>query len=377
MTKDETIEINLKFFKKYLLKNSYVFGFSIAALIIFLSYLIVSLNISIGNLTSSYYFIFFRIFPSWFFIFLTVMFVFSAVLAYHEKHFLMFLPILFWLLISSAYIRTQNIPQLKDITTNDWTLGPDLDPFLYLRIAQDINNGNYQKIDYMRRAPLGVDNYANTNLMPWAIVSVFKISKIFGNDSLTFAAIIAPVIFSILASIFFFLFVYALFSFKFSKKESALGATIATAFYVFSVQMLHRTTAGIPEIESLGMVWFWLAFLFFVMAWKQNFDDKKQRKKIIVYSFLSALFTGLMIWTWGGYRYIYMVVALSSLIAFLFKIEHRKNFLIFSLFVLFSLFIYFLRLKSILPILMGFSDTGFAFLVFLIMLTDKFYLTLN
>ena len=31
-----------------------------------------------------------------------------------------------------VYIRTRNLPGLKDITTGTWTLGPDLDPFLFL-----------------------------------------------------------------------------------------------------------------------------------------------------------------------------------------------------------------------------------------------------
>jgi asparagine N-glycosylation enzyme membrane subunit Stt3 len=368
MAKEEAIEINIRFIKRYITKNNYVLGFFLFALFIFLVYLISIFKIKIGNLTNSFFIQAFYMLPSWFFISLILILIFSAFLAYHEKYFLMFIPILVWLLFSTAYIRTQNIPQLKDITTNDWTLGPDLDPFLYLRIAEDINNGNYQKIDYMRRAPLGVDNYANKKLMPWAIVGVFKISQIFGNDSLTYAAIIAPVIFTVLASIFFFLFVYVLFSFNFSKEKSALGAIIATSFYVFSVQMLHRTTAGIPEIESLGMVWFWLTFLFFSLAWKQDLKIKSGRKKIIFYALLSGLFAGAMSWSWGGYSYIYMIIAFSSLVAFIFNIDGKKNFTIFSSFALMAIIIEFLKTKSFLSILSNFIDIGFVFIVLLIML---------
>src|SRR4030043_1157551 len=55
----------------------------------------------------------------------------------------------------SVYIRTRNIPKLKDITTNTWTLGPDLDPFLFLRWAKYIaEHGKLFALDAMRYVPL-------------------------------------------------------------------------------------------------------------------------------------------------------------------------------------------------------------------------------
>jgi len=39
--------------------------------------------------------------------------------------------ILSFIVFIGVYIRTRNIPKLKDITTGTWTLGPDLDPFLF------------------------------------------------------------------------------------------------------------------------------------------------------------------------------------------------------------------------------------------------------
>ena len=35
-------------------------------------------------------------------------------------------------------IRTRNLPLLRDVTTGSWTLGPDLDPFLFLRWSKYI-----------------------------------------------------------------------------------------------------------------------------------------------------------------------------------------------------------------------------------------------
>ena len=78
------------------------------------------------------------------------------------------------------YIRTLNISKLKDITTGTWTLGPDLDPFLFLRGAQTIlENGSLPKIDYMRNVPLGFDNTMETQLLPYMIVWMYKIINLF------------------------------------------------------------------------------------------------------------------------------------------------------------------------------------------------------
>ena len=57
----------------------------------------------------------------------------------------------------SIRIRTANIDRLRDITTGGWTLGPDLDPFLFLRWAKYIvENGTLFSIDHMRYVPLGI-----------------------------------------------------------------------------------------------------------------------------------------------------------------------------------------------------------------------------
>src|SRR3989344_1234086 len=41
--------------------------------------------------------------------------------------------ILAFIVWMAVRIRTLNLSKLKDITTGGWTLGPDLDPFLFLR----------------------------------------------------------------------------------------------------------------------------------------------------------------------------------------------------------------------------------------------------
>ena len=67
-----------------------------------------------------------------------------------------------------------NQPGLWDITTNTWTLGPDLDPWLFTRYAEAIvENGSLPKIDLMRNVPLGADTAGETKLLPYMIAELY------------------------------------------------------------------------------------------------------------------------------------------------------------------------------------------------------------
>jgi len=273
----------------------------------------------------------------------------------------------------AVWIRTQNIPMLKDITTGQYTLGPDLDPFLYLRHAREIVNGTLREPDVMRMAPLGTPNYAKTNLMPWAIVLVYRILDVFFDyptASVEFAAIIAPVIFFAITLIIFFFFVKKLFSSVTNKTNATIIAIIASAFYAVIPEMLHRTTAGIPEIESLGMLWFWFAFLCFVSAWQAD-----KIKKIAFLALASGIFTGLMIFTWGGFRYIFMSFVLASFLAFFFEKQKKKNFLVYVSWLIPSLIFAFA--KGGFGMLTGITDTGLALAFFFVLFVDTIVFNTN
>lgn len=272
------------------------------------------------------------------------------------------------IVIFSIWIRTQNVSQLKDISTGNYTLGPDLDPYLYLRHAHEILENRLQDPDMMRAAPLGTPNYAKTVMMPWAIVYLYKFLSIFFKPpvaTLEFAAIIAPVIFFSLTLIVFFFFMKKVTSLLTNKTNSTIIALIATAFYAVMPEMLHRTVAGVPEIESLGMLWFWAAFLFFVWAWQEN-----KIKRMIPFAILSGIFTGLMILTWGGFRYIFMTFTLTAFLIFFFEKQKKKNFLIFISWLVPALIFAPIKMGSLRNILTSFSDTGFALVVFFILLVD-------
>src|SRR3989338_2180260 len=79
-------------------------------------------------------------------------------------------------------IRTRNFSGLKDITTNDWTLGPDLDPFLFLRWAEYIaEHGKLFIIDNMRYVPLGYNTAGEAKLLSYLIAWFFHLLNILPN----------------------------------------------------------------------------------------------------------------------------------------------------------------------------------------------------
>src|SRR3990167_1760281 len=127
--------------------------------------------------------------------------------------------ILSFIIFIGLYIRTRNIPLLKDITTNDWTLAPDLDPYLFLRWAKEIvENGSLAAVDAMRYVPLGYDTAGEMKLLSYLIVWFYNILHFFNESvSVTYAAIWFPVMMFALTTVAFFLFARKVFYME--KKE--------------------------------------------------------------------------------------------------------------------------------------------------------------
>jgi len=122
--------------------------------------------------------------------------------------------ILILLVVLGMYIRVLPMtahgvnPGLWDVTTNDWTLGPDLDPWSFVRQAKNIAyNGSIPQIDTMRNVPLGIDTSRETLLLPYMIYGVYQVSNMFNDFNMEFAGALRPVLMFGLTIIFFFLFV--------------------------------------------------------------------------------------------------------------------------------------------------------------------------
>jgi asparagine N-glycosylation enzyme membrane subunit Stt3 len=242
--------------------------------------------------------------------------------------------ILILALILGVYIRSMpmhdhgGVPGLWDITKNDWTLGPDLDPWLFTRIAGEIiEKGSIPIMDTMRNVPLGFDNSGETVLLPYMISWTYKFFNLFGNYSIEFAAAIFPVIMFALTIIAFFLFVREIFIRK--SKESKIKANIisliSTFFMIVMPVFLSRTIAGIPEKESAAFFFMFLSFYLFLKAWKS-----KEIKKAIIFGILAGIATAGMGLISGLLAYIYITIFVASFIAFILNKIQKKEIIIYS-----------------------------------------------
>jgi asparagine N-glycosylation enzyme membrane subunit Stt3 len=258
-------------------------------------------------------------------------------------------------------------PGLWDITTNSWTLGPDLDPWLFTRYAKTIvETGSIPNIDYMRNLPLGADTSVETQVLPYMIAWTYYLLKIF-NPVLTllFAAAVFPVIMFALTIISFFLFVREIFLRK--DKENQIRANIisliSTFFMIVVPVFLSRTVAGIPEKESVAFFFMFLSFYLFLKSWKVE-----KLSISIILSIGAGISTALMGLVWGGVSYIYIPIALSFFISFILNKVHKKEFLAYSLWVIsaFTITILFTKRYGSLMGMLTSIDTGLTFLFLII-----------
>ena len=250
------------------------------------------------------------------------------------------LLVLIGLIILGVYIRTLPMqthqngnPGLWDITTNSWTLGPDLDPWLFERYAKTmIVNGNLPRIDTMRNVPEGFDTTTELQMVSYMIVLTYKIVNMFGTYPIEFAAAFMPVLLFALTIISFFLFVREVFIRKDSEDKNLkanLIALISTLFMILIPVFLSRTVAGIPEKESVAFFFMFLAFYLFLKAWKNE--------KIYVagiFGILSGISTAIMALTWGGISYIYATLAIFGFFALILNKIQKKEFMVYTLWLI-------------------------------------------
>jgi len=225
-------------------------------------------------------------------------------------------------------------PGLWDITTNTWTLGPDLDPWLFLRTAEGIiETGSIVRIDTMRNVPLGVDNTYETMLLPYMIAYTHYFFNMFGDYPIEFAGAILPVIMFALTIISFFLFVREIFvrKSKKSKIRANIISLISTFFMIVIPVFISRTIAGIPEKESAAFFFMFLTFYLFLMAWKS-----KKNKNAYILGALAGVSTALMSLISGLVIYLFIPISSACLIAFLLNKIKKKELIIYFLWVVFS-----------------------------------------
>ncbi len=274
----------------------------------------------------------------------------------------------------SFYIRTRNVPRLKDITTGSWTLGPDLDPFLFLRWAKYIvENGSLMVIDHMRYVPLGYDTAGEMKLLAYMIAWFYHILAFFSKEvTVTYAAILFPAVMAVLTGVAFFLFARKIF-YKEDEKTKNIIALIATAFFVLIPSLLPRTIAGIPEKESAAFFFMFMAFYLFLEAF-----TSETFKKRVIFGTLSGIFTALMALIWGGVIYVFFTLSTATLLAFILgKVDKEKivayGFWVATSFLIMNLFSSRYTLKN----LISSTSTGFTISVFLLIVMSFIFMNVK
>jgi asparagine N-glycosylation enzyme membrane subunit Stt3 len=296
----------------------------------------------------------------------SLMFVFSvisAILIYYKKKNWSYAPMVLWVALMAVKIRTRNLDRLRDVTTGTWTLGPDLDPFLFLRWSKYIvENGSLYMNDVMRYVPLGYDTTRELLLHPYMMAWFHKIWIYFGSESVTHSAVWYPAIMFFLTVIFFYLFVKKLFVDRLGSNKASIIAIVASFFLSVIPVLLPRTIAGIPEKESVAFLFLFLSFWLFLTAWKA----KKLGYGLLI-GILAGAATAGMALVWGGYIFATLSIGLTGLIAFLLGKVDKRRLAIYGVWLITAfILMYQLPLRYSVKALLVSYPTGLPFAVLII-----------
>lgn len=202
-----------------------------------------------------------------------------------------------------TFIRTRNLRLLKDATTGDY-IPLALDPYLFTRYANEIiETGTLAAYDYGRFVPEGISTIKYW-MTSYFIAYLYKFMSIFSDTvTVNYASVIYPVVCFAIAMVFFFLLCKRLFNTNI--------ALLATAFLTVVPSFLHRTMAGFADHEALGTMFMFMATYWYICGWQT-----KSTKKIILFGALAGLATGAMGVTWGGWKFLILMISGFTIIEF-------------------------------------------------------------
>jgi len=279
--------------------------------------------------------------------------------------------ILLVVLFMTSSIRLSNWDLLTDQTTGE-KIPLSLDPFYFLRLSETLveNGGELPEFDTQRPSLDGTG--WSPEIMPRVVISMWKVSNIFGDYSLREVVVFSPVFFYLIGMILFFFLVYVV-------VESKVAALISSVLLAFSSSYLYRTMAGFADHEAIGMVAVFVCILFYAFALK-NFE--KDWKRVILFGLGTGLLTSLVSASWGGsVIFILMLIPFSFLVFWILKNNNRLKAIVFyALWIFASIFSAFLynsyfvggmisRLLGtsglVVPAVLGFMilDFGFEYLI--------------
>jgi asparagine N-glycosylation enzyme membrane subunit Stt3 len=289
----------------------------------------------------------------------------KAIALLKEKKSMLIYLILGAIIWFGTWIRTRNLGLLKDIT-NGKLVPLALDPHLFLKYAKYIvEHGALLAHDPTRFVPLGTST-VNYVFMSSFIAYLHKFINII-NPGITieYVDVIYPAVVFVPAMLFFFLLIKRLFDWR--------VGLISTLFLVVVPAFLHRTMSGFSDHEALGIMLMFMAMYFYVVG-LQN----KSMNQTLSWGVLAGIFTGFMGLTWGGWKFLILIISLFTLVEFfLDKIQRKDMYQYFawliSLVIITTTWIPMFSLK----LLLGSFTTGIAFLVAFMLLVDLVLFRLN
>ncbi len=205
-----------------------------------------------------------------------------------------------------VWVRTLSISHY-----NNRLLG--LDPYVFYRYAKTlITNGSLPYIDSLRYFPDGFITFKEHQVITYFISGLYLLfHPLFGGDLINYD-IIYPVISFAISMVFFYLMIKELFNNK--------TALLSVGFLSLAPSYLFRTIAGFADKEAMATM-LWFSSLYFLFKSLKEVDYKK----IITYSLISGVISGLSGLTWGGTKFVYISIGSTFILITLFnKLTNRE-----------------------------------------------------
>ncbi len=220
-----------------------------------------------------------------------------------------------------TFIRIQNLHYLIDATTGKY-ISIELDSTLFYRYAQYIvQHGSLFTIDTMRNYPLGAEISVGV-FTSYFIAYLYNLLHIFiPSITVEFVNDIYPLVAMAILTFFLFLLVRRLFNYK--------VALLAVAFLNFMPPFLFRTLGGSSDHDALGIMFIFIAFYFYIRGVQSS-----RKKEIVLFGFLAAISALFGLASAGNAAFVFLTIALFSLIEILLSKFEKKDYILLSTFVI-------------------------------------------
>lgn len=223
-----------------------------------------------------------------------------------------------------AFIRSQNLRHLRDITTGNY-ISLELDSTLFYRYAQYIaEHGKLFLIDPLRNYPLGVEISFGV-FTSYFVAYLYKFLHIFiPSITVEFVDVIYPIIATAVMTLFLFLLIRRLFDYR----VALLTAAIVNVIPAF----LFRSLGGSSDHDILGMMFVFITFYFYVVGWQSS-----KKRSALLFGLFAGISASIGLSAAGLVNFVFIIIGLFSLVEVLLNKTDKKDFYLLLSFTVTSL----------------------------------------